>query len=109
MQPRFPVSIGLGSGEAIDPEPGFQVVTFNDPFGGGYVYAALQRVGTTSPPAAPAMIARANAYKAKWDLAKVSPGPVDGLTAAQWEEKVRESVRTIEMMRGLYDIFGRAI
>lgn len=108
----------LGSGESLDPIPpdpgnpnsGFDVVSFPDPFGGGYVYAALKKRGAVTVPSAGAyMIDRANAYKAKWDLAVSSHAPVDGLTEAQWEAKVRDAVRTLEMMRGLYDIFGRAI
>ncbi len=99
----------LGSGESITPSPGFNVVTFADPFGGGYVYAALKKTTTATVPTAGAfMVEKANAEKVKWETARTSGQPVDGLTAVQWEAKVRDDVRTLEMMRSLYDIFGRA-
>jgi hypothetical protein len=46
--------------------------------------------------------------KVKWETAIASGQPVDGKTAAQWETELRGATRTLEMMRGLYDIFGRA-
>lgn len=97
----------LGSGESLTPADNHTAITFADPFGGGYIYAALKRTGDTNPPANAQMIETANLWKAKWDLAKSSNAPVDGLTAAEWEGKMRESVRTMEMMRGLYDIFSQ--
>jgi hypothetical protein len=68
----------------------------------------MQRIGDPNPPAAPFMVSRASLWAQKWNLAKTSGQPVDGLTAVQWEEKVRDATRTLEMMRGMYDIFGRA-
>ena len=32
----------LGSGESVEPIPGYSMVTFDDVTGGGYTYAALQ-------------------------------------------------------------------
>ncbi len=98
----------LGSGEALTPAPGFTVVSFPDPFGGGYVYATLSKTGATEPTPAMKVIEKAIAFKTKWDQAK-SQGVVDGMNAAQWEAKVRDQVRSLEMMRGLYNIFGKAI
>jgi hypothetical protein len=98
----------LGANDNLTPADGFEVVRFDDPFGGGYVYAAMQKLGDPNPPAAPFMVRRASEWGQKWAQAKASGARVDGLTAAQWEEKVRESIRTMEMMRGMYDIFGRA-
>lgn len=97
----------LGAGDNLTPADGFEVVRFDDPFGGGYVYAALQKIGETNPPAAPYMVKQATTYAQKWSQAQSSGQPVDGLNAAQWEEKVRDSTRTMEMMRGMFDIFGR--
>jgi hypothetical protein len=97
----------LGAGDNLTPADGFEVVRFDDPFGGGYVYAAMQEIGATNPPAAPYMVRQAASYAAKWNQARTSGHPVDGLNAAQWEEKVRDAARTLEMMRGMYDIFGR--
>jgi hypothetical protein len=34
---------------------------------------------------------------------------VDGLSSSAWEGLVREDVRDLEMMRGLYGIFGKAL
>lgn len=98
----------LGAGDNLTPSNGFEVVTYEDPFGGGYIYAALRRIGDTQPPAGPAMVLRAAEFRTKWELARSSNQPVDGLTATQWEAEVRQATRTLEMMRGLYDIFGRA-
>lgn len=97
----------LGAGDNLTPADGFEVVRFDDPFGGAYAYAALQKIGDPNPPAAAYMVRRATTYGQKWQQAKTSMQPVDGLTAAEWEEKVRDAVRTMEMMRGMYDIFGR--
>ncbi len=99
----------LGSGEALDPAAGYETVQFSDPFGGGYIYAALKKVGDPQPSTGAAIVTRAIAQKAKWDQAKTTNNRVDGLTAAEWEGKVRETVRTMEIMRGLYNIFGRAL
>ncbi|MGQ0505804.1 MAG: zinc-dependent metalloprotease [Myxococcaceae bacterium] len=97
----------LGSGESLTASTGYTVVSFNDPFGGGYSYAALKSNTATTQPAAPALVEAATAYKTKWDTAKISGMPVDGLTAAQWEAKTRDTVRSLEMMRGLYAVFGK--
>jgi hypothetical protein len=98
----------LGSGETVTPANGYETVTFADPFGGS-TYAALRRVGDTRPPSAPQMVQTAVQYKANWDLAKAAtPQVYKGLTAAQWEAKTRDAIRSLEMMRGLYNIFGQA-
>jgi hypothetical protein len=118
----------LGSGEALTPATGFTVVTVDDPFGGGYVYAALRR--TFNPngvalagqdAAAQKMIERTRVNSQKWNDAKGvnKNDPSDDVlinderniprNSAYWEGRVREDVRNLEMMRGLYDIFGRAI
>ncbi len=99
----------LGSGENLTPATGFDLVTFDDPFGSGYTYAAMQRHGDTVVPAAPSMVQNASAWTAKWNQAKTGNTTVDGLTAAQWEAKVRDATRTLEMMRGLYNIFGQTV
>jgi hypothetical protein len=98
----------LGSKDNLEPAAGFEVVTYADPFGGGYSYAALKPTGSTTPAAAAAMVERSASFSAKWAQAKSSGQPVDGLTASQWEAKLRDSTRSLEMMRGLYDIFGHA-
>lgn len=98
----------LGSDEALDPAPGFETVQFEDRFGGGYVYAALRKVGDPNPTTGASLILRAQTQAAKWDQAKNLNQPVDGLTATEWEARVRETVRNMEIMRGLYNIFGRA-
>ena len=98
----------LGSADSLTPAAGFTVVTYDDPFGGGYVYAAMKKTGQLTPTAGVAMVERAALAKTKWEAALASNQPVDGKTAAQWETDLRGSTRTLEMMRGLYDIFGRA-
>mgnify|MGYP001021320796 CR=1 FL=1 len=98
----------LGSSDNLTPAAGFEVVTYEDPFGGGYIYAAMKKQGSTTPPAGAQMVERAATMRTKWELAISSGQPVDGKTAAQWETELRQATRTVEMMRGLYDIFGRA-
>jgi hypothetical protein len=118
----------LGSNEALTPAPGFDVITFDDPFGGGYTYAALKKQGDVTSPSGPTMVTRGAEQTAKWaqvcrldkGLAPNAPvdlpcvggtglNKVDGETTAQYEADVRETVKSLEMMRGLYDIFGKAI
>ena len=99
----------LGSDEALDPAEGFETLQFADPFGVGYVYAALRKIGDPQPSTGANIVARAIAQKAKWDQAKAMNARVDGLTASEWEGRVRETVRNMEIMRGLYNIFGRAL
>ena len=97
----------IGSGEAITPAPGFTVEKFDDPFG-GYIYASLDETAAPKRSAATQMVNTANAYKASWDLAKAATNHQSGgLTDAQWEAKTRDAVRSMEMMRGLYAIFGQ--
>jgi hypothetical protein len=98
----------LGSADNLTPAAGFTVVTYADPFGGGYSYAAMKKTGQLVPTAGVEMVERAATMKTKWETAIASGQPVDGKTAAQWETELRGATRTLEMMRGLYDIFGRA-
>lgn len=98
----------LGSGDNLTPAAGFTVVTYEDPFGGGYSYAAMKKTTQLVPTAGVEMVERAAGMKVKWETAISSGQPVDGKTAAQWETELRGATRTLEMMRGLYDIFGRA-
>lgn len=96
----------LGSADSLTPAAGFEVVSVVDPFGGGFSYAAFRALpGPTS--AAAAMVLRASDFNAKWQTARGTGLPVDGLDAAEWEAKVRDTIRSLELMRGLYDIFGR--
>jgi hypothetical protein len=116
----------LGSGEALAPTDNYTAVNFPDATNaavatelakqlpdlvGGYVYSGLKQnngavyVGT---PAAVMLIDRANTQSAKYVTAKTTNTAVDGLTASEWEGKLRETVRSLEIMRGLYDIFGNA-
>lgn len=116
----------LGSGEALQPTDNYTAVNFPDATNGavatelakqlpdlvgGYVYSGLKQnngavyVGT---PAAVMLIERANTQSAKYVSAKTTGTRVDGFTSAEWEGKLRETVRSLEIMRGLYDIFGTA-
>ena len=110
------------------PRSDFAVVSVDDPFGGGYVYASLRRMfdpngvaQAGSKAAAPSMVLRTKADATKWNDAKGvdKKDPSDDVlindekniprNSAWWEGRVREDVRNLEMMRGMYDIFGRAI
>jgi hypothetical protein len=55
------------------------------------------------------MIVSARDAVAKWKQAQTSGAAVDGLNAAQWEARSRDLIKSLEMMRGLYDIFGRTL
>ncbi len=108
----------LGDGETLTPGPNHELVTFEDPFGGGYAYAATQVIGTTHPPAGAWMIRRAQELKSDWDF-KVQQSQDPLLTpeeraqfaelAVEYEGKTREAVRNLEMMRGMYGVFGDAL
>ena len=108
----------VGTGESLTPAQGYEVVSFADPFGGGYKYAALSPTagsgvpGEETPAAAPVMVRKAIAAKDAWDAAKADADadPSSGskaAAAAEAEGRVRESVRSLEIMRGLYGVFSR--
>ncbi len=106
----------LGSGERLNPASGWEQVVFPDPtqpamvaalpsdLVGGYQYAALHQVGDTNPEAAASSIATANQQAANYYSAVTNNNAAD---QAYWEGKLRETVRNLEVMRGLFDIFGR--
>ncbi len=99
----------LGAGDNLDPAPGFKVEEFHDPFGGGYIYAAVREdpaVALTQPvPAAAVMVMRAAQEKIDWENAKLTGTDEEIATT---EAALRQSVRTLEIMRGMYSIFGAA-
>jgi hypothetical protein len=120
----------LGSGEALTPTDNYTVSTFpdvnatgatrtcyaaldtSDPdgrlrdlFSGGYTYAALKQSASTSPKTPSVqLIERAQTLTLKYCDA-ATPAAEKELTLG----KLRETVRALEMSRGLYNIFGRAI
>ena len=115
----------LGSGESLQPTDNYTAVNFPDATNlpvatelskqlpdlvGGYVYSGLKQTNGSiyiGTPAAVMLIERANVQSAKFVSAKTTNTRVDGLSAAEWEARLRETVRSLEIMRGLYDIFGR--
>lgn len=107
----------LGSGESVSPAAGFEVVSVDDPLGGGYTYAALRKVGDTNPPAAPRMVVGLQATIAKYEaslgadhvIGTSDDQVIDGKSAAEWAGAVRDGIRSLELMRGFYGIFGRAL
>ncbi len=121
----------LGSGETLSPSDNFQVVSFPTAgvaaslprdLVGGYLYAALRKVSDPSPTAAirataaEGLINRANYLGSKYKDAigattKTAVDPDDNnrpVPAAEWEGRLRETVRQLEIMRGLYAVFGSA-
>ena len=97
----------LGGGESLTPAAGYTIEQFDDPFGGGFSYAALRQTGATTLPAAPQMVINARTYKQNWDAAEAAPSKTfQGQSVAVWEAKTRETVRSLETMRALYGIFG---
>ncbi len=96
----------LGSSDNLVPAPGFESVEFADPFGGGFTYAAFKKTGVTPVPASAVMVERAAAASNNWFFARDNDTTVDGKTAAQWEAETRDATRTLEIMRGMYSVFG---
>lgn len=109
----------LGAGEAVTPAAGYTVVSFPDQSNAavaaaipaellnGYVYSAVKKNTVTTPVANVTILNRANAQAVNYVNAKNSGQPVQGKTADQWEAELRETIRSIEMMRGLFSIFSR--
>ncbi len=110
----------LGSGEALTPTENYSVLSFPDVnavgadatcyaslsgISGGYTYAALQKNGSTTP-VTPAvlLIERAQNLTLKFCDTNTSADE-----KAEISGKLRDTVRSLEMSRGLYDVFGRAI
>lgn len=120
----------LGSGEALTPTDNYTVTTFpdvtatgadrdcyaaldtqdpdgrlRDLFSGGYTYAALKAKSTTHPMTPAVMlIERAQSLTLTYCNPATSPA-----VKAETVGKLRDTVRSLEMSRGLYNIFGRAI
>ena len=62
--------------------------------------------------AAPLMVRKAIAAKQAWDVAKAEAdaapaSAAKAAAAAEAEGRVREAVRSLEIMRGLYGVFSR--
>jgi hypothetical protein len=93
-----------GSGEALTPAEGAEVVTFSDPWN-GRVYQALKPEGAEIPGVGWTMLERAQGYKDEWALyaedPETDPGTLDYL---KW--RVTNAVENIEVVRGLYDLYG---
>ena len=93
-----------GSGEAVDPVDPSLVVTFEDTFN--------NRIYQTTQPSDPAqtglgyeMLARAQLFMDAYDEAVA-----DGSTTPDWLDyykwRVTNMVENIEVVRGLYDLYG---
>lgn len=97
----------VGTAEQISPSSEYSVVEFADPveFGGGYKYAAIHHnsLSGDSLPAGARMIQKANEKYAEYQ-AETDPALKEGKL-----EEVREHVRTLELMRGLYNMVGRVL
>jgi hypothetical protein len=102
----------LGAGDAVAPIPGFRTVSAADPFQGGFSHAALCRLSDPADPAsacaapltpAATLVLRAASQTQAWRAAP------PGEEAAAREGALRETVRSLELMRSLYGLFGRAL
>lgn len=89
----------LGSGESIDPGPGFEVISFCDPtpLGGGQCYAALNPEGQPPRAGAARLIQRARISAMQYER-----NPTRNL-----EFEIQDRVQDLNMMRSLYQEFGR--
>ena len=115
----------LGSGESLSPAPSHVVVSFPDntvatdetvkSISGGYVYSSLLKTSDPSPvwvakdTTASYSIKAANVTAANLKAANLAVNKTfQGQTAGAWEGQLREQVRQLEIMRGMYAIFGQA-
>jgi hypothetical protein len=88
----------IASGETVTPPDGFEVVSFCDPFSrGGVCYGAIMEEGTNDPPAGARLILRTQDLYQQF---------LNG-TAREWE--VINSVELMNLIRGMYEIFGNSL
>ena len=90
---------GSGSCPDISPSSGIVPETFTDPFGGKTyrVWAPVYRTDWYSPNVA--LVRKARAQQAAWEAA-------DDDAKVQAEMELRESIETLDLMRGLYEIYS---
>jgi len=90
---------GSGSCPDISPSSGVVPETFTDPFGGKTyrVWAPVYRTDWYSPNVA--LVLKAQAQQAAWEAA-------DDDAKVQAEMELRESIETLDLMRGLYEIYS---
>ncbi|MCI0569882.1 MAG: hypothetical protein L0Y66_03955, partial [Myxococcaceae bacterium] len=101
----------LGSGDSVEPITGYKQVKYADRFGGGFSYAALCKLSIPTdvnsacvqPPAAATMVLRAE------QLATQMDAETDAGKRAALEAELRETERSLDIMRGLYGVFGRVL
>jgi len=93
----------LGTGENVTPTTGFTTVEYVDQMGGGYTYAALKPTAAgANLSSAAIMVQKAKDLQAiKDDTTKTAAQRADA------DAKLRETVRSLEMMRGLYSVFSQ--
>lgn len=97
----------VGTSEEITPATGYSVAEFQDPieFGGGYKYAAVYQTGLTSDelPASARLIEKANLAYSEYQALGAGAAKEAKL------EEVREHVRSLELMRGIYNAISTVL
>lgn len=104
----------LGSGEALDAGAGHEAVTFHDPFR-GHVFAAIKPAGVSDPaqfPPGARLIDQANTRLAEYQAARSAyeADRCDLLardTRDRAEAELNQTVDFLNVMRALYEEFGR--
>ncbi len=89
----------LGAGEALEPGADFEVISFTDP-DSGQVYATLNPIGDTFDNGATMMIKQG----IRWTDAYTNAATEEEADNAYYE--VRDVVDRVNLLRGLYDVFG---
>jgi hypothetical protein len=96
---------GSGEGfEPVDPDPSL-VIEFADPFNNRTYVASRSAGPTAAEPVGWTMLSQAQRYKDEWEAAAADP-----TTEADWlgylQYRVTSMVETVEVVRGLYDLYG---
>ena len=89
----------LGAGEALDPGDDFEVISFTDP-DTGHVYAALSPVGATFDNGATLLVKQGISASDTY----LNSADQEASDIAYFE--LRDVIDRINLLRGLYDIFG---
>jgi hypothetical protein len=93
----------VGAGEAIPSNlipNGYAATCVDDPFS-GHQYCAVQATGQTRDTPAVRMIKEAQADRNAWSGAT-------GATKSYWADVFKDDTRDLDMMRGMYAVYGKA-
>jgi hypothetical protein len=93
-----------GSGEALVPVDPASLIRFENPFN-NRVYVTMPASGEATYGVGQLMLEQANAHKALWEASATDPA-ADPDTTDYYKWKVDNITENIEVVRGLYDLYG---